>query len=579
MSAGFALPRAVNYDGAMRYPAAKLAFAPLVFLLSSGLDSAHANPALEGYANHAEFTAQIQKIDQSEFVAARSLGKSIGGRDVWLLTIGAGNADTKPALVVIGNVHGPHLAGAELAMRVARRLADQAATDEATQRVLEGCTIYVIPRPSPDACEKCFAAPLHERPGNDRKTDDDRDFEFAEDPPDDLNGDGWITMMRVEDTAGDWLPHPDEPRVMVEADRKKNEAGRFRVLVEGEDDDGDQSWNEDGGDGVALNRNFTFRYDPSATSAGANAVSEPEHRALADFLHDRPNIAAVFCFSPEDNLFHPWKPNQQAEGARIKTTVLSADSPHLEYLAGEYRKLHGGSDAPETAASRGSFSQWAYFHYGRWSLAAAGWWVPKVDPPQPGEVEGNKPADDKRGAAERNALRWLDRDNIDGFVAWTPVEHPDFPGKKVEVGGFKPFYRTNPPAKELDGLAEKHLAFVTSLPARLPKLAIIDAKAESLGGGAVRLTATVLNQGYLPTMPDMGRINGEAYPAWVELSLPKEATLLQGHARTRLPRLEGLGGKTERTWLVRFAGEHPKSIELKAFAPVVGGATEVIEVR
>jgi hypothetical protein len=569
------LDAAVNYDGAMR-PLFAIALAAV---LLGWLPSAHANPALDGYANHAQFAAQIEQLDQSEFVAARSLGKSIGGRDVWLLTIGADKPDAKPAIAVVGNVHGPQLAGAELAMRMARRLAEQAAADDATQKMLEEYTFYFIPRPSPDACEKCFVQPYREQPGNDRKTDDDRDFEFGEDPPDDLNGDGWITMMRIEDPAGDWLPHPDEPRIMVQADRKQNEPGKYRLLVEGKDDDHDESWNEDGGDGVALNRNFTFRYEAFAKGAGENAVSEPEHRALADFLHDRPNIGAVFCFSPEDNLFHPWKPNQQAEGARIKTTVLSADAPHLEFLAGEYRKLQGGSDAPDEPEGPGSFSQWAYFHYGRWSLSAAAWWVPKVDPPKPADGDTNKPSDDKRGAAERNALRWLARENIDGFVAWTTIEHPDFPGKKVEVGGFKPFYRTNPPAKELDPLADKQLKFIMSLPGRLPKLSITDAKAEKLGGSVVRVTATIINQGYLPTMPDMGRVNGEAYPAWAELTLPKDAALLQGHARTRLPRLEGLGGKTERTWLIRFPGELRKSVELKAFAPAVGSASEIVEIE
>ena len=132
---------------------------------------------------------------------------------------------------------------------------------------------------------------------------------------------------------------------------------------------------------------------PSATNRlprepGPSAVSEPEHRALADFLFDRTNIAAVFCFSPDDNLFHPWKPDKQAEGARIKTTVLSADAPALEFLAADYKKLHGGKDAPESAEARGSFASWAYFHYGRWSLAARGWWIPQVEPPKPKPAEG-----------------------------------------------------------------------------------------------------------------------------------------------------------------------------------------------
>jgi hypothetical protein len=540
---------------------------------------AAANPALEGYVNDVQFTAQVRDLDKSDLVAARSLGKSIGGREVWLLTIGTGDVDKKPAIAVLGNVHGPHLAGAELAMRFAQRLAKYGETDEATKKLLADHTFYVLPRPSPDCCEKCFAVPFRERAGNDRPTDDDRDFRTGEDPPDDLNGDGWITMMRIEDPAGEWLPHPDEPRVMIQADRKKDERGKYRLLVEGKDDDHDDAWNEDGSDGVSLNRNLTHRYEPFAKGTGANAVSEPEHRAVVDFLHDRTNISAVFCFSPEDNLFHPWKPNQQAEGARIKTTILTADAPQLEFLAGEYKKLHGGSDAPQVAPGRGSFAEWAYFHYGRWPLAARGWWVPKVEAPKPAEGDAKKSSDDKRGSDELNLLRWLEREKIDGFAAWTPVEHADFPGKKVEVGGFKPFFALNPPAKLLDDLAEKHVKFLTTLPKWLPRLVLTDTKAETLGGGVVRVSTTVVNQGYLPTMPEMGRVSGEPFPAWIELTLPAKTVLLQGYARTRLPRLEGAGGKAERTWLVRFSGDVPVKIDIKAYAPAVHGASASVEIK
>ena len=551
----------------------------LATLVSAVASPAAANPALEGYANDVQFTAQVRELDRSDLVAVRSLGKSVGGREVWLLTIGTGETDKKPAIAVIGNVHGPHLAGAELAMGLAQRLARYGETDEVTKKVLAEVTFYVIPRPSPDACNKCFAQPFREREGNDRPTDDDRDFQVGEDPPDDLNGDGWITMMRIEDPAGDWLPHPADPRVQIQADRKKNERGQYRLLVEGKDDDHDEQWNEDGGDGVAFNRNLTHRYEPFAKGTGPHAVSEPEHRVIVDFLHDRSNIAAVFCFSPEDNLFHPWKANRDTENARVKTNILSADQPQLEFLAGEYKKLDGGSGAPPLPSAPGCFAEWAYFHYGRWPLAARGWWVPKVDPPKPAEGEAKKPSDDKRGADELNHLRWLDREKIDGFVAWKPIEHPDFPGKKVEVGGPKPFYSLNPPVKELDDLTEKHVKYITALPQWLPRLAIVDAKAESLGGGVVRVSATVVNQGYLPTMPEMGRVNDEAYPTWIELALPAKTALLQGHARTRLPRLEGAGGKTEHKWLVRFSDEMPVKIDIRAFAPALHGASTSIEIK
>ncbi len=545
-----------------------------------------ANPALDGYANYVSLTEQVRKLDESDLVQVHSLGKSLEDREIWLLVVGTGEVDKKPAIVVVGNVQPANLVGSELALRAAQKLVAKAEQDEATKKLLAERTFYFIPRPDPDGSEKCFHGPYREPSGNARKTDDDRDFSFGEDGPDDLNGDGWITQLRVEDETGKLIAHPQEPRILIQADPKKGERGKYRVLTEGRDDDGDEQFNEDAGDGVGLNRNFTFGYRPFTAAAGANAVSEPESRALADFLHDRPNVAVVFSFSTEDNLFHPWKPDGQKERNRIKTTVLASDASLLEHIASEYKKLHGGSDCPAPPEAAGSFSQWAYFHYGRWSLSARGWWVPKVEPPkkeEPASDEKNKPAEkpveDKRGSDERNVLNWLAKENIDGLADWKPIEHPGFPGKKVEIGGFKPFYQLNPPARELDALADKHAQFLTLIPTWLPALAIVDAKAEPLGGGNHRLSLTVVNRGLLPTMPEMGQVNGESYPLQVELSLPQDAVLIQGHARWRLPRIEGSGGKQERTWLVRFPKEAPAKIEVQVSAPAVGSAVAEMELK
>ncbi|MFN0021120.1 MAG: M14 family metallopeptidase [Pirellulaceae bacterium] len=534
------------------------------------------NPALEGYANHEAYSAQVKELDASDLVAVSSLGKSIGGRDVWLLTVGSGKTEEKPAIAIVGNVQGSHLTGGEIALRMARKLAEKAKTDEATRKLLEEQTFYFIPRPDPDGCEKSFLRPLRLRAGNDRKTDDDRDFAFGEDPPDDLNGDGIITMMRVEDETGDYFPHPDDARVLIQAEAKKNEKGKYRLLIEGKDDDKDEKFNEDPGDGVAFNHNFTFGYKPFQAGAGANAVSEPECRVVADFLFGRPNVAVLFCFSPEDNLFHTWKPDPDRERDRIRKRILGSDAALIEYIAGEYRKIHGGSDAPGPPDSSGSFSQWGYFHYGRWSFAARGWWVPKTEEPKP-EGAAKKPSGEKRGESDLNVLRWLAKENLDGFVDWKPVEHPDFPGKKVEVGGFKPFYSLNPPAKDLDGLADKHLQFAAALHQWLPKLALIDAKAEALGSGVYRITATAVNRGFLSTMPEMGQVNGENYPLQIALTMPKGAELLQGSPRAKLPRLEGSGGKSEKTWLLKLGEEKPRQIEIQAWAPAVGRAVVKVD--
>src|SRR5205823_5923167 len=98
----------------------------------------------------------------------------------------------------MGNVHAPLLLGAELATRMAQRFA--ADTPE-NQALLDRFTFYIIPVPDPDATAAMFTPPFIERTTNLRPTDDDHDGDLDEDGPDDLNHDGLITMMRVEDPA------------------------------------------------------------------------------------------------------------------------------------------------------------------------------------------------------------------------------------------------------------------------------------------------------------------------------------------------------------------------------------------
>lgn len=536
----------------------------LLFSISLSSSLAVANPALEGYANYAALSERAKQLDAAEVVAVGSLGKTAGGREILLLTIGRGEAAKKPAICIVGAVDAAQVLGSELALRMAERLvADQDKED--VKKLLDEVTIYLVPRPDPDAVEKAFAAPYREVAGNGRKTDDDRDGKLGEDPPDDLNGDGWITQMRVADASGRWMTHPDDPRVLIEADPKKNERGQFHVYTEGRDDDHDEQFNEDGGDGVAFNRNWPHRFEHFKPNTGPDAVSEVESRAIADFLYDHTNIFAVLAISSEDNLFHPWKPDGNKDKAKIRTTVLSADAPYQEYLAGKYRDLHGGKDAPESSWPGGTFSEWSYFQYGRWTFSARGWWVPKV-----AEKEGEKKSEEKRGADDLNALRWFAQENLPGFVDWQKVEHPDFPGQMVEVGGFKPFYRTSPPAEIIDDLAGKHVSFITLLASERPQVKIKESKVERLGSNVFRVTATVASNGYLPTMSEMGETTGIHQRLQVQLVTPEKTTYLKGPPRVKLSRIEP-NSQREVVWLIRLPAEKGEG-KLRAWSPEVGEA-------
>ena len=522
-----------------------------------------ADPAIEGYPAPREWEQRMRALERSEGIRVIPVGKSL------LLEIGSEG----PAILVVGSVHAPHVATAELCLRTAEKLAKKARREQVR--------FYFLPLPNPEGATAFYTRPYRDRDGNARKTDDDRDGTSGEDPPEDLNGDGWITMMRVEDESGKWMPHPQDPRILIEADPKKNEKGRYRLHTEGRDNDQDESFNEDAGDGVSFNRNFTFQYPYFKKGAGEHQVSEAETRAVADFCFSHPEIAAVFTFTPEDNLMHPWKSNSGAEKKRIKTTLLSRDEPYVKFIKKQYTETNQEKDAPSPPDGQGSFSEWAYFHFGRWSFAARGWWIPNVaekKEEKDGEKEKKKEPEEKRGKKDINALRWFDREEIDGFVEWTPVEHPGFPGRKVEVGGFKPFFRLNPPAKELDAIAGKHLAFLEKLADLLPRIAIAHVRVENLSNGVHRVTATVVNRGMLPTLSEMGRISRKPFPLQIEITHSESVERITGNLRHALPVLRGNGGKAEVSWLLR-SRKPGESVTLRAYSPSIGSASRSVSLK
>lgn len=172
---------------------------------------------------------------------------------------------------------------------------------------------------------------------------------------------------------------------------------------------------------------------------------------------------------------------------------------------------------------------------------------------------------DPRAASEMNALYWFKKNNIDGFVDWKEIKHPNFPGKKVEVGGFKPYLRTNPPMKELDAVAKKHTEFLLKINEKQPKLAIAVDTVEARGEGVYRIVVTLRNNGYLPTFSAMGSTVKLQENLQATLHLPKGAKLLTGHARVTIPVLKGNGGNRKQQWLVML-DKASKIEELKVTA-------------
>lgn len=504
------------------------------------------NSARTDYSDHNQMEQKLKGLTQTypEMTDLRSLTKTVGGKDIWVLTLGTGEVAEKPAIAIVGGISGDHLLGSELALRLAERLL--ANSDQpAIKNLMDSMSFYIFPDMSPDARAQYFAASQYERLGNANPSDLDRDGKTGEDPYNDLNNDGMITLMRIKDPTGEWMKHPDDERVMVKARPEKGEKGEYLLFTEGIDEDEDGSFNEDGEEGVIFNRNFTFQYPHFSRGAGEHAVSEAETRAIADFLYEAKNVFAVISFGNANNLTDPVSFNEREADARIQTSWLKKDIQVNELISHIYKKHLGDAVPKESQGTEGDFFQWAYFHYGRFSFSTPGWTIP---------TEENNDSDEIR-SDELNYLRWAETHGLDNvFIPWQPLEeHPDFPGRTIEVGGIVPFAMKNPPYHMVDTIAEKHLAFVAEVAALRPTIDIINIQTKKLGRNLHRVTADIINTGSIPTASQTGEKIRWVQKTVLRLQTEEDQSILSGKPVEVLGAIEGHSTK-ERSWLISGNG-------------------------
>ena len=512
------------------------------WLMLSALCLLGFNSLAQDYPTLQQQAQRLQSLANSNSsVTLESLTKTAGGKDVWVLSIGTGDLENKPAMAVVGGVEGSHLLGVEMTIRFAESLVNNHAD------ALESTTFYVFPNMSPDAYEQYFAGLKYERSGNAKATDDDRDGRLNEDPFEDLDGNGMITMMRVADVTGDWVTHPADDRVMIPADKSKGEKGAYHYFTEGKDNDMDGAFNEDGEGGIHFNKSLTYEFPYFTPGAGEHPVSELENRALLDLLYTKFNIYGIFTFGPGNNLSSPWKYNRAGASKRVVTSILNEDAGLNKLASDTYNASVGLKDAPESGAQGGDFFQWAYFHFGRLSFGTPGWWAPMVK-----ESEGQEANKDKN--REVNFLRWAEQEGLsDYFVEWKEIQHPDFPGKKVEVGGIAPFKMMNPPISMIDEVAEKHNAFIVELASLQSDIQLVNLQTEEVGKGLTRVTVDLYNPGTLPTHSQMGTRSKWLRRIKVELKLGNGQEIVSGRKIELISSLQGDESQTM-TWLIKGKG-------------------------
>lgn len=514
------------------------------------------------YSNHSKLSQKLKNLhsNYSNLSKLEVLTTTVGGHKIWALTLSRGNAKNKPAIAIVSGVDGKHILGPEMAVNIAENILKNHAD------VLENTAFYIFPNMSPNATENYFSSLKHYDNGNAKKTDDDRDGTTNEDPFEDLNKDGLITLMRIEDATGNYILNKEDPRIVVPADKNKGEIGIYKVISEGVDNDLDGKFNEDGNGGVQFNKNFSYNYPYFKPGAGEHAISEKENRALLSFLYEQWNIFSIITLGPENNLSAPLKYNAGGAKKRVVTSMLKDDAALNKFLSGKYNKIVGAKDAPKNTGKGGDFFQWSYFHFGKLALSTPGWWVPKFKGDSLVKASKNKYV---------NYLRWAEKENIkNAFVDWKEVKHPNFPNQKVEIGGITPYKMYNPPYKLVKDISKKHTDFIIELAKIQPNIKLQNIKTEVVNKGFTRVTVDIHNAGLLPTHTQIGKKSRWLRKIKVLLKLNKNQTIITGKKITLIDSIDG-DSFQQFTWLIKGKG----SIGLEAGTSHTGMDSAIIQLK
>ncbi len=241
------------------------------------------------------------------------IAASPGDNPVTVLEIGS-NLEDVPAIFVGANFEGDVPISTEGALRFAQMLLDSA-------EYIRNVKWYIMPLPNPDAAAGFFAKVKSGLTVNQLEINNDADEAVNEDDYDDLNGDGFITQMRVKDLEGTYLVSKKDARLMERADAAKGERGEYKMYSEGLDNDNDGQYNEDGIGGINIGISFPHLFEYTKKESGLWSGQSPETYGILRFIFDHPEIAMVYTLGSSDFCIAPPKGGRKG-GANLQSIKI-----------------------------------------------------------------------------------------------------------------------------------------------------------------------------------------------------------------------------------------------------------------
>jgi len=503
--------------------------------------------------------------DYPNLVELYSVGESFGGTPILQVTVTnkeTGAHTDKPAAFFEGGRHSGEITATESAFYLLWYVLDRYGKDAEVTRLLDQKTLYIRPSNNPDGAD-LYKLTAQANRSTVRPIDNDDDGLLDEDPGDDLDGDGFIRQVRkyVGENKGNATVDPNDPsgRLMR---RVAPGTGDYELYQEGIDNDGDGRVNEDGVGGLDLHRNYPMNWRPEpgldATGrgytqfgAGAYPLSEPETRAVFDWLVRHPNVGVVNtmdtsvpmhlrgpstcddweCVFPED-----LKHLQHFDSVGLTITDYPwAGNTYREYST-RGRIVNERGDTLRPNPLFGHSPDFGYFWYG------AIWYGDEL-------WNGGRERDyNNDGDIDQyEVLRYCD-EQFGGtcFKPWTKGTHPVH--GEVEYGGYNPkFFSQNGPPAALERWAGRQAMFNLYMAQSLPKVEIVNATVHPVttagrDSATHEIRVTVRNTGRLPTALEQAKRVKIVRPDRIAVEAPRGSrTRLAG----RMPEFWLDGGETE----------------------------------
>lgn len=496
----------------------KLLFLALILLMASAVPGQTAKITVplrfDHYYTLDQIYEAVRAINQAypEMTKLEETGKSEEGRPIYALTLNnpkTGPALDKPGIYIDGNIHGNEIQGGEICLYLLDYLLGNYGKNKDVTDILDKKVFYVVPVVNPDG--RWHFMKDANTPSSNRSLriplDDDRDGLVDEDFPEDLDGDGSITMMRKKDPFGMFKTDPEDPRLMARI--KPGEKGEWTILgEEGIDNDGDGQINEDSEGYVDPNRNWGFDWAPSYVEQGSGEYpfQAVGLKTLAGWIQTKTNICVGWTFHNFGGMYLRG-PSRKGLGEYPQQDVAVYDyiGKQAERITPGYRYMISWKDLYTTYGDSLEWlcqTQGAYGYCGEVFQSESETFKTASEKtmPRPAEAGEEGPMSFLMGGAtDRERLKY--NDNLtqgELYKPWKPFKHPTY--GDMEIGGWvKMSSRLSAPFMMSDLVHRNAMAVIFSAK-HTPEVTLDVTEVKKIDKDLYRVRTRLANDKAMPTM-------------------------------------------------------------------------------